>query len=155
MYDNLHTTHSQHNLLTHKSRTQLTHNSLTTQLTYTQLTHTQLTHTQLVHTQHSAWQVWHLGTSICTLCGRRGTCGTGLAPVARLVPVCRRGRRGCSCGRRGIWKHLAASCNHLLSLEWPQVTASYACYFGNMGLPKFGLGGLNPKFPKLGKPSFG
>ena len=41
-----------------------------------------------------AWQAWHLVTSTITLRGRRGTCGTGLALVTRLVPVCRRGRRG-------------------------------------------------------------
>ena len=33
---------------------------------------------------HFAWQMWHLVTWICTLCGRRGTYGTGLAVVARL-----------------------------------------------------------------------
>ena len=44
--------------------------------------------------RHFAWQAWLLATLIVTLRGRRGTCGTGLAPVARLVPVWRRGRRG-------------------------------------------------------------
>ena len=34
---------------------------------------------------HFAWQVWHLVTSTVILRGRRGTYGTGLAPVARLV----------------------------------------------------------------------
>ena len=33
-----------------------------------------------------AWQAWHLATSTCILCGRRGTYGTGLALVVRLVP---------------------------------------------------------------------
>jgi len=33
---------------------------------------------------HFAWQAWHLVTSTCTLRGRRGTYGTGLALVARL-----------------------------------------------------------------------
>ena len=42
---------------------------------------------------HFVWHAWHL------------LYGTGLALVARLVPVCRHGRRGCLCGRRGIWKH--------------------------------------------------
>ena len=37
-----------------------------------------------------AWQAWHLVKSTVTLRGRRGT----LALVTRLVPVCRRGRRG-------------------------------------------------------------
>ena len=36
---------------------------------------------------HSVWQAWHLATSTFTLCGRRGASGTGLALVARLVPV--------------------------------------------------------------------
>ena len=47
-------------------------------------------------------------TWIVTLHGRRGTYGTGparLALVARLVPVWRRGRRGCLRGRRGTWRH--------------------------------------------------
>ena len=35
---------------------------------------------------HFAWQAWHLVTSTVTLRGRRGTDGTGLALVARLVP---------------------------------------------------------------------
>ena len=35
---------------------------------------------------HPVWQAWDLVTSIVTLCGRRGTDGTGLAVVARLVP---------------------------------------------------------------------
>ena len=35
---------------------------------------------------HFAWQAWHLTTWISTLRGRRGTCGSGLALVARLVP---------------------------------------------------------------------
>jgi len=48
---------------------------------------------------HFAWQAWHLATSACTLCGKRGTYGNGLALV---VPVCRRGRRGYWCGRRGL-----------------------------------------------------
>jgi len=33
-----------------------------------------------------AWQAWRLLTSTGILCGRRGTYGTGLALVARLVP---------------------------------------------------------------------
>ena len=35
---------------------------------------------------HFAWQAWHLATWTCTLRGRRGTYGTGLALAARLVP---------------------------------------------------------------------
>ena len=55
--------------------------------------------------RHFAWQAWHLATSIVTLRGRRGTYGTGLALVARLVCVWRRGRRRCLRGRRGAWRH--------------------------------------------------
>ena len=51
----------------------------------------------------SVWQAWHLVTATFTLRGRCGTYGTGLALVTRLVPVCRSGRRGCVCGRRGTW----------------------------------------------------
>ena len=35
---------------------------------------------------HSVWQAWHVVTWTCTLRGRRGTYGTGLALVARLGP---------------------------------------------------------------------
>ena len=47
------------------------------------------------------WRAWHLATSTFTLCGRRGAYGTGLG--SRL-------RRGCLCGRRGIWKHRPPFC---------------------------------------------
>ena len=50
-----------------------------------------------------AWQAWHLLTSILTLRGRRGTFGTGVALVTRLVPVWRRGPRLRLRGRRGTW----------------------------------------------------
>ena len=59
---------------------------------------------------HFAWQAWHLVTSTVTLRGRRGTDGTGLALVARLVPRWRRGRRGFLRGRRGTRRHGRASC---------------------------------------------
>ena len=36
---------------------------------------------------HFAWQAWHVATSTCILRGRRGTYGTGLAPVARLGDI--------------------------------------------------------------------
>ena len=55
-----------------------------TQLAHTQLTHTQLPQTQLPHIQLAHIQLAH--TWIVTLRGRRGTYGTGLALVARLVP---------------------------------------------------------------------
>ena len=60
--------------------------------------------------RHFAWQAWHLATWTSTLCGRRGTYGTGLALVARLVPSWRRGRRRCLHGRRGTWRHRAPLC---------------------------------------------
>ena len=47
-----------------------------------------------IHVRFTAWQAWHLATSIVTLRGRRGTHGTGLALAARLVQIWRRGRRG-------------------------------------------------------------
>ena len=65
--------------------------------------HIQLVHTQLAHTQLTHTQAWHFETSTVTLCGRRGTYGIGLAPVARLVLRRRRGRRGCLRGRRCTW----------------------------------------------------
>eukprot|EP00435_Cladocopium_sp_Y103_P044848 s3817_g12.t1 len=43
---------------------------------------------------HFVWQAWHSVTWTFTLCGRRGTCGTGLALVTL-------GRR---CDRRGTWR---------------------------------------------------
>ena len=81
---------STHNLLTHahttSSHTQLihTHNLLTHNLsshnlsTHNLSTHNLLTHNLLTH---------NLATWTFTLRGRSGTCGTGLALVARLVPV--------------------------------------------------------------------
>ena len=124
---NLHT----HTQLTH---TQLahTHNLLTrnlhthTQLTHTQLahTHTQLTHTQLVHTHTQLVSSFHVAGVVLAhnlsshhllthnlsshnllWRGRRGTYGTGLALVARLLLGVAPGRRGCWRGRRGTWKH--------------------------------------------------
>ena len=70
----------------------------------------------------SPWEAWHSVTSTSTfvsrgtratwrhrlplLRGRRGTYGTGLAPMARLGRSGTRGRCcGCWCGRRGIWRH--------------------------------------------------
>ena len=50
-----------------------------------------------------AWQAWHLATSTCTLRGSCGTYGTGLALVARLVPVWRRGRGRCLHRRGGTY----------------------------------------------------
>ena len=54
---------------------------------------------------HFAWQAWHLVTSTFTL---RGTWWdlhfASPALVARLVPVCRRGHRGCLRGRCGAWR---------------------------------------------------
>ena len=57
-----------------------------TPLTHTQLIHTPLAHAQLTHTPLAHTQLAHLVTSTCTLRGRHGLNGTGLALVARLVP---------------------------------------------------------------------
>ena len=62
---------------------------------------------------HCALPFWgkrHLATSTFTLCGRHGAHGTGLALVARLGPVWRRGRQGCLCGRRGTCRHRRPFC---------------------------------------------
>ena len=67
------------------------------------------THTQLPHTL-SLWQAWHLLTQMLLLRGRRGTCGTGLALVARLVAVGRPDRRGTLRGKRGTWRHPLSFC---------------------------------------------
>ena len=81
-----------------------THNSHTTS------SHTTLSHNLLTHNLMFVWQAWHLATSTFTLCGRRGTYGTGLALVALLVPAWRCGRRGCLRGRRGTWWHRPSLC---------------------------------------------
>ena len=54
---------------------------------------------------HFAWQAWHLATWTCILHGRRGTYRAGLALVARLGPVGRRGRRRRLRGRHGTSRH--------------------------------------------------
>ena len=60
--------------------------------------------------RHFAWQAWHLVTSIVTLRGRRGTHGTGLAPVARLGRSGRFDAAAVLRGRRGTWWHLSSLC---------------------------------------------
>jgi len=60
--------------------------------------------------RHFAWQAWHLVTSTVTLRGRRGTYGTGLALVARLVLGVTPWRRGVLRGRRGTWRHPPSLC---------------------------------------------
>eukprot|EP00435_Cladocopium_sp_Y103_P018190 s2129_g4.t1 len=66
------------------------------------------------------WQAWRLVTWTFTLCGGRGTYGTGLALVTRLVP--------CDAaplwrGRRGTWRHRPSFCVALgdmdLHFVWP------------------------------------
>ena len=57
-----------------------------------------------------AWQVWHLATSTCVWRGRRGTCCTWLALVARLVSVGGPGRRATLRGRCGTWWHWRSIC---------------------------------------------
>ena len=88
------------------------------------------------------WQAWHLVTLTCTLSGRRGTwwhrpslCVAGVAlgeidlhfvcqarhlwhwagSGGTLGSRCRRGRRGCLCGRRGAWRHLVVASPELSS----------------------------------------
>eukprot|EP00435_Cladocopium_sp_Y103_P032046 s338_g8.t1 len=65
------------------------------------------------------WQAWHLVTSAFTLCGRRGTYGTGLGLVTALVGagsgrwVRALGPCGAAFllrGRRGAWRHLPSFC---------------------------------------------
>eukprot|EP00435_Cladocopium_sp_Y103_P045672 s349_g13.t1 len=58
---------------------------------------------------HFAWQAWHLATSTCTLCGRRGTYGTQLALFRRLVPGVALGDIDLW-GRRGTWRHRPSLC---------------------------------------------
>ena len=60
--------------------------------------------------RHFAWQVWQVVTSTFTLCGTRGTYGTGLALVARSGWVWHRGRRRCLRGRHGTWQHRRPLC---------------------------------------------
>ena len=64
----------------------------------------------------SLWQVWYLVTSIVTLRGRRGTYGTGLALVARLVPgdAARRCVAGVAVG--DIIFHFAWQAGHLVAV---------------------------------------
>ena len=70
--------------------------------------------------QPFASQAWHLVTSTATLRGRRETYRIGLALVARLVPVCRRGPAAlCVAGVAlgDIHRHFAWQ-------EWRLVTSS-------------------------------
>ena len=64
-----------------------------------------------------AWQVWDMATATFVLRGRRGTCGTGMALVARLVAVSRPGRR---CTLRGTCWHRRSICvaGVALALGW-------------------------------------
>ena len=85
--------------------------------------------------RHSMWQVWRSVTSTFVLRGRRGTYGTGLALVTRLVPVWRRGRRLCLRGRRGTWRHPPSFCvagvalgdidRHSARQAWHLVTSTF------------------------------
>ena len=52
----------------------------------------------------------------CTLCGRRGTYGTGLALVAHLVPICRHGRAGVAFG--SIDLHSVWQAWYLAQVSW-------------------------------------
>ena len=69
-------------------------------------------------TRHFAWQAWHLTTSTVTLCGRRGTYGTGLALVARVVTRWRGGAAAlCMAGvaLRDIHLHFVWEARHLVT----------------------------------------
>eukprot|EP00435_Cladocopium_sp_Y103_P004000 s4919_g1.t1 len=69
---------------------------------------------------HFVWQAWHLATWTFTLCGRRGTCGTGLGLVTRLVAADAASFRvaGVALGdmdlhfvwQRGTWRHGLSLC---------------------------------------------
>ena len=56
------------------------------------------------------WQARRLATSTCVWRGGRGTCGCGLALVARFIAVSRPGRRGALRGRRGTCSHPPSFC---------------------------------------------
>ena len=120
-----------HNFVTHHlSQTTLSHTTLShatlqhtpallpptifnTQLCHKQLCHTHThphTHTPTIFHSQFAWQAWHLATSTFVLRGRRGTCGTGLGLVVRLVAVSRPWRRGTLRGRRGTCWHRRLFC---------------------------------------------
>ena len=71
------------------------------------------------------WQAWYLETSTFVSRGRRGTYGTGLALVARSVPTCPSGRRGCLRGRRGTWRH-PSSFHVNTQLVHTQLTHTYS-----------------------------
>ena len=64
------------------------------------------------------WQVWHLATSNFVLRGRRGTCGTGLALVARL---------GAVTPRHFAWQawHLGDICLRFTWQAWHLATSNF------------------------------
>ena len=83
---------------------------------------------------HFVWQAWHLTTSIVTLRGRRGTYGTGLALVARLVS--RRGRDAVAFCVAGV-----ALCDIHLRFVWQvwHLTTSIVTLRGRRGTYGTGL----------------
>ena len=118
----------------HLCHTTLSHTIFHTQLCYTQLCHTpSFTHTTLLHTifhththttlSHTIFHT-HVATQLChtlalgvvlhdidlRFAWQGGTYGTGLALVARLVPVGRPGRRGTLRGRHGTRRHRQSIC---------------------------------------------
>ena len=110
-----HTTHS-HTTLSH---TTLSHTTYHTTLSHTTPSHTTLSHTALSHTALSHTTCSHTTLLHTTLCGRCPAYGTGLALVARLVPVlaaavCLAGVALGSihilCGKRGTWRHRPSLC---------------------------------------------
>ena len=104
-----------HDLLTYNILTQLSHTH--TQLNHTEHTHhAQLSHKQRTHTHTQNFLTHNIFThnllthnlalgDIDLHFGRQDTYGTGLALVARSVPVWRGCRRSCLCGRHGAWQH--------------------------------------------------
>ena len=99
----------------HSRRSFLTHNSLTHNLsTHNLLTpnHTTCSHTACSHnlSTHNLNTTCSQTTYSHTTCSHTTCSGTRLALVARLVPVWRRGRRGCWRGRRGTWRYRLSLC---------------------------------------------
>eukprot|EP00435_Cladocopium_sp_Y103_P024392 s3152_g6.t1 len=83
---------------------------------------------------HLMSQAWHLVTSACTLCGRRGPYGIGLALVTRLAPV----DAAALHGRRGIWRAFGDAELHFAWQAWRLVDVR-SLLRGNRGAWEYGL----------------
>ena len=119
-----HTTYS-HTICSHTTYSQTTCPDTT--CPHTTYPHTTCHHTTYPHTtcQHGCVVTW-----TCTLRGRRGTYGTGLAPVARLGLVWRRGRRRRLRGRRDTWRHRPSLCVALRGVHGTSRHGSSLCVAG-------------------------